>query len=34
LEVWLLGDDEKSANNEAIKKFLEEQIITDILKDT
>ena len=34
LEVWLKEDEEKSANNEAIKKFLEEQIITNILKDT
>ena len=34
LEVWLSGDEEKSANNEAIKKFLEDIIIGDLLKDT
>ena len=34
LEVWLSGDDEKSDTSEAIKKFLEDKIIGDMLKDT
>ena len=34
LELWLSGDEEKSAANEEIRKYLETQIIGDVLKDT
>jgi len=34
LELWLSGDEEKSATQEEIRKYLETQIIGEILKDT
>ena len=34
LELWLSGDQEKSADNDEVKGYLEKEIIGNILSDT